>query len=288
MRSFLQTSLDRQISTAESWSGSSGIIRNNSLNCSIQPWTQQEQATEQDKDVSDSHDRPVRALPQFAFIQLVIRNSEENEAEERVERGAQERKEITHAGDNLGENESNGPDASHDSSPNAPSDNRVGVRVSRLAHYAEVDELGADIGVDDTNNEGWNDDEGERAFLVGCDTETAECWCSRVLAQITETNRRWDDEQECGNGCQDSQRLGEILWALHLRDESWEENLRNPEESNVQNGVHACDPCRARERKCVCPDQAIRWVAPVIAVERSILDTGKYEEEEDSDAHACS
>jgi hypothetical protein len=41
--------------------------------------------------------------------------------------------------------------------------------MSRLAHNEAVDELGTDVGIDDTDDDGGNDDEREGGFLVSHD-----------------------------------------------------------------------------------------------------------------------
>lgn len=68
--------------------------------------------------------------------------------------------------------------------------------MSRRAHDAGVDELGRDVGVDDTDDEGWDDDEGERGLLIRHDAETAKRRCSGVLSEVAESDGwRYDEEK---------------------------------------------------------------------------------------------
>jgi hypothetical protein len=101
-------------------------------------------------------------------------------------------------------------------------------------------------------------------------------------------NRWGDNEEEDGDGDKDSEGLGEVLWSFHLGDESREEDLRNPEESNIQDGVHATNPGGAGEREGIGSDWSVGRVVAVVPIERSVLDTGKDEEEEDGHGHAGS
>lgn len=138
--------------------------------------------------MNDSQHRPECAGKQVHFIPLVVCNSEEDEAEERVEGRSEEGKEISHAWHDLGEDECDGPDTDHDRSPNAPADDRAAVCVVGLAHYPGIYEFCADIGVDDADDNGGDNDKPEGALLVGGDAQTAESWGSGVLAQVVEPN----------------------------------------------------------------------------------------------------
>lgn len=159
------------------------------------------------------------------------------------------------------------------------------MSVSRLAHHSEVDEFGADIRVDNTDHEGRNYDEREGTFLVGGNTQTAESWGGGVLAQVSEANGWGDNKQEEGEGNQDSEGFGEILWSFHFGDEGGEEDLRYPEESDIQDGVHTVDPGGARERGSIGLDLSIGGVVATVSDKRVCLDTGKYEEEKDREGH---
>lgn len=238
--------------------------------------------------MNNSHNRPARAGKQLSLVKLPVSDSEEDETEEGVEGGTKKGEEISHARNDLREDESDNPDTSHSHSPNTPSNDGIAVCVSRLAHNSEVDEFGTDVRVDDTDNEGGNDDEREGSLLIGDDTQTTESWGGGVLGQISESNCRRNNEQEGGNGSEDSEGFGEVLWSFHLGDEGGEEDLRNPEKSNVQDGIHACDPGGARERKSIGSNYSIRRVVTVVSIKRSFLDTNKDEEEKDSDSHAGS
>jgi hypothetical protein len=108
------------------------------------------------------------------------------------------------------------------------------------------------------------------------------------LAQVSESNCRGNNEQECRNGSKNSEGFGEVLWSLHLGDEGREEDLRNPEKSNVQDGIHACDPGGAREREGIGHNQSIGRVVTIVSVKRSFLNTGKDEKKQNRNCHTGS
>lgn len=56
------------------------------------------------------------------------------------------------------------------------------MSVVRRAHDSEVDEFGADIGIDDTNDEGWDNNETEGTLSVDSGAKTAEGGSGGVLA----------------------------------------------------------------------------------------------------------
>ena len=217
---------------------------------------------------------------------MPVSDSEEDETEEGVEGSTKKGKEISHARNDLRKDESNNPDTSYNRNPNTPSDDGVAVCVSRLAHDSKVDEFGTDVRIDDTDDNGGDDDEGEGALLVGGDTQTAESWGGGVLAQVSESNCRRNDEQEGGNGSKDSERLGEVLWSFHLSNEGGKEDLRDPEKSDVQDGIHASDPGGASEREGIGPDRSIGRVVTVVSIKRSFLNPSKDEEEKNGESHA--
>jgi len=279
---------DSQVGTTKSWSSATRVISDDSLNSGVKSWTEQEQSAYHYKDVNDSHYRPAHAGKQFSLVKLPVRDSEVDETEEGIEGRTKKGEEISHARNNLGEDESDSPDSGHDRNPNTPSNDGVAVRMSRLPHNSEVDEFGTYVRVDDTDDDGGNDDEREGTLFVGDDTQTTESWGGGVLAQVSESNCWRNNKQEGGNGNKDSEGFGEVLWSFHLGDEGREKNLRNPEKSDVQDGVHAINPGGAGQRKGVSPNQSIGRVVTVVSDKRSFLDTGKDEEEKDSDSHASS
>lgn len=154
------------------------------------------------------------------------------------------------------------------------------------AEEAEVDELARDVGVDDADDDGGHDDEGEGGLLVGDDAERAEGWRRRVLAQEVEAEGRGHDEQDGGDGGQHGERLGEVLRPLHLRDEGREEDLRHPEKGDVEHGVHTGHPGGAGLGEGVRLDGAEAGIGAAVAVERRLLDPGEDEEEQNGDGHA--
>lgn len=238
--------------------------------------------------MNDSHDGATGAGKQLALVQLPVSDGEENETEKGIESGSQERQEVSHAGDDLGEDEGDDPDADHDEDPCTPSEDGVAVSVSGLAHDVAVDEFGTDVGVDDTDDEGGDNDKGERGLSVNQRSETAKGRGSSVLAEVSESDGGWNDEEEGGDTGQDSQRLLKVLRTFHLRNEGREENLRDPEEGDVQDSVHAINPSGALGWESVSLDRTICWVVSVVAVTRSVFDTGKDKEEENGKSHTSS
>ena len=232
------------------------------------------------------HHGSVHTFEQLAPVQMPVRDGEEDESEERVEGGSKEGQEIAHARDDLSEDEGKTPDTSHDTNPGAPSNDGVAVRVSGRAHDSEVDELGSDIGVDNTNDQCRHNDEGEGAFFVGIGAETAESWSGRILPEVVEADGWRADEQEAGHGEEDSEGLWKVLWLLHFRDECWEQDLRDPEERDIEDSIHAVDPSSAGERKRVSPDSSSGGIVAIVTVERVLLNAREDEEEKNGKCHA--
>ena len=83
-------------------------------------------------------------------------------------------------------------------------------------HDSEVDEFGADVRVNDSDDDRGNDDEGERAFAVAVRAQSAEGGCGGILAQVAKSYRWWDDEEEGGEAGQDREGFGEVLGLFHL------------------------------------------------------------------------
>jgi len=103
------------------------------------------------------------------LIQLPIRHREKDKPKETIKSRAKQRQEIPHTRNDFGEDEGNEPDNGHGGDPHPPPENRVAVRVVRAPHDAEVEEFGADVGVDGADDEGGDDDEGEGGLFVGGD-----------------------------------------------------------------------------------------------------------------------
>ena len=107
------------------------------------------------------------------------------------------------------------------------------------------------------------------------------------MTKVAETDGWWDDEEEGGDTSQDGERLGEVLWSFHLGDECWEQDLRNPQEGDVQDGVHGGDEGCACWWEGVGLDRAECWIITAVSVQWSVLDTCEDHEEQDSETHAC-
>jgi hypothetical protein len=283
---FCTYTLDSQISAAESGSSTPRIISDDRHNSSIQARTQQKQPSSHDEDVNQSHNGSLRTTKQIPPVQMPICDSEIDEAEEGIESSTKKGQEITHARNDLGEDESNGPDACHHAGPDAPTDGRVAVGVAGFAHDAEIHVFSADVCVDDTNDESGDNDKCKGSLLVCDNSQATECRCRGVLPEVSEPNGWGNDEEESGHAGQNGEGLGEILWLLHLGDESWEENLRDPEEGDIEDGVHAVHPCCAGEREGVGSDGTVGWVVAIVAYKRGFLDADEDEEEKDCHSHA--
>ena len=243
--------LDSQIGATESRSSATRVISDDSFNRGVESGTKHKQPTKQYKDVSNRINGPEQAIKIPSPVKLPICDRKEDETEEGVEGGAKKGEEIPHARNDFREDESDSPDTGHNQSPNTPSDDRVTVCVPRVAHYSEVDELCTDVRVDDANDEGRNDNESERTFLIGFHTQTTESWRCGVLAQVSKSNRWGNNKQEDRNCNKDSQGFGKVLRSFHLGYKGGEEDLRNPEKSDVQNSVHAIYPGRTRKRESI-------------------------------------
>lgn len=228
--------------------------------------------------MNDSHDRPANPVKETALVQLIVSDSEEDEAEEGIEGSTKKGEKVTHRWNHLGEYKRDEPNANHQENPDTPADKGVAMCVSRVTHDPEVDEFGRNIGIDDADDESWDDDEGEGSLLVGDNAQTAECWSSGILAKVSEADRWWNNEKKGRDTSKDGESLGEVLWLFHLRDEGWEKNLRNPEEGDVQDCVHTCNPSCPSRRKGVRFDFSKSWIVTTIAVQRGIFDTGKDQE----------
>ena len=144
--------------------------------------------------MNDSHDRPSKPLKQLPLIHLPVGHSEEDESEERIESSAEKGEEISHAGNDFGEDEGDDPDSGHDGGPDAPADHGVAVCVVRLAHNTEVDELCANIGVDNTNHQCRHNYKGKGSFFISHNSEGTEGRGRGVLAKVSESNRRGNNE----------------------------------------------------------------------------------------------
>src|ERR1700712_3258665 len=96
----------------------------------------------------------------------------------------------------------------------------------------------------------------------------------------------WADEQESGDGGQNGKGLGEVLRLLHFGDECREQDLRYPEEGDVQDGIHAVDPSRAGKREWIGSDFASCRIYAVVAIAGIVLNARKDKEEKNRDGHA--
>lgn len=79
-----------------------------------------------------------------------VRNTPEDEAEERVEQGAHNGKEILEEGNDLGDDEGQGPQHGENTNPTGPADNGVVTLVASSFKNAEEDEASGDGGVENT------------------------------------------------------------------------------------------------------------------------------------------
>lgn len=82
------------------------------------------------------------------LMHLPVRNSKVDKAEERIKGSAEQREEVSHGGNYLGEDKANPPNGGHYRGPDTPANNRVAVCVVRVAHEVLVDVLCGHVCVD--------------------------------------------------------------------------------------------------------------------------------------------
>lgn len=100
--------------------------------------------------MNDSHDRSACAVEEVSLVKVPVCNGKEDKPKEGVEGRTKEGEEIAYTRNDLGEDKCEAPDKGHDQAPNTPSDDRIALCVSGLAHNSGVDEFGADVGIDYT------------------------------------------------------------------------------------------------------------------------------------------
>ena len=122
--------LDGQIGATKSRRGATRVISNDCLNSGVQSRAEQEKANNHHENVDDGHYRPAHAVEEAALVHLPVGDGEEDEAEEGVEGRTEQGQEVTHAGDDLREDEGDDPDTGHGGNPSSPSEGRVAVSVS--------------------------------------------------------------------------------------------------------------------------------------------------------------
>lgn len=165
------------------------------------------------------------------------RDCPEDEAKERVEGGRHDTKERTHTWNDISENEANTPNEDVDYDPGTPSNDTVRVHVRGLAQNTLEDKLGRNVGVERADDDGRDKHERESRLPSPRFRKRSDNGSCRILAAVIVADSSSDGEKnELGNG-QCSESLGEILGSLHLSDERRVENLTDPKESDVQDGV---------------------------------------------------
>lgn len=232
------------------------------------------------------HHRPSQPGKELPTVQMPIRHGKEDKPKEAIKRGAQQTQEIAHGGDHLGKDKPNHPNRGHDPDPHSPPDHRVTVRMARSAHQPPIHKLGADVGVNHANHQRGDNHKGERGLFVGDDAQTAKGGRGGVLPQVAEPDGGRDDEEEGRDAGEYGEGFWEILGLFHLCDKSRKQNLRDPEEGDVQDGVHGGDKGGAGRGEGVGLYRPGGGVVAIVAVAWVGLDAGKDEEEEDGDAHA--
>lgn len=169
------------------------------------------------------------------------RDGPEYEAEERVESGRHDAKERTHTWNDISKNKGNTPDEGDDSDPRTPPNNTVRVHVRGLAQSTLEDKLGSDIGVEGANDDSRDKHERESRLPSPRFRERSDDRSCRILTGVVVADSSGDGEKnELGNG-QCSEGLGEILGSSHLGNKRRIENLTDPKESDVQDGVETVD-----------------------------------------------
>ena len=111
----------------------------------------------------------------------------------------------------------------------------------RFLYENPIYEFDRNTGVDDTNYDCWHDHRPIRHLLVMF-LQGAKCWRLGVLAQVNESDYGRDQEKDERQNRKCSKSLGKVARLTYLRDEGWEENLREPQECDVEHGVETLNP----------------------------------------------
>ena len=157
-----------------------------------------------------------------------------------------------------------------------------------VTHGTGVDKLGTNIGIDGPDDDRRNNHKGKRSLLVRVRAETAKGRGGGVLAQVVETDRRRNNEQENRQRRKHGECFREVLRAAHLADKRREKNLRHPQERDVEYGVHRIDPRCALERESVRLDQAKVRIRVYLRVgaQRMVLNAREDHKKQDGNGHA--
>ena len=86
--------LDRHIGARESRLDSPAVVIDDSLNCSVQAWSEEEQTAQHDEDVEDGLRASPCAAEQVCPVHLPVRDCKEDETEEGVKCGAKQAEEV--------------------------------------------------------------------------------------------------------------------------------------------------------------------------------------------------
>ena len=176
-----------------------------------------------------------------------VRSAPENEAEERIKERAHQGQQVRKEWNDLGDDESGDPSASQDTGPCRPANDGMISLVARTLENPKEDEACRHRGVKDTQeDQSWNH-ERKCHFLVQLIAKRSESRSCVVLCPGVDVHD-WcgqGEHNDLANGYS-PERLGEVLWFLHLSYETGYSNLTNKRVTDVQKGVHPADktsPC---------------------------------------------
>lgn len=105
--------------------------------------------------------------------------------------------------------------------------------MSSLSEDTVEDELGGDIRVDTTDDDGGDQDEDKSALLSPRLRQRADTWGGRVLAHVVVTNSGRYAKEDHLHDCQGCETLSEILRVLHFGNERRVQNLADEEECDA-------------------------------------------------------
>jgi len=183
-----------------------------------------------------------------------VRNTPEDEPEERIEQGRHQTEQITEERNDFSDDEGEYPSDREDTSPAGPSDDGVGAEdelvedsklalkniphVLRSGENVEKHKSSGDGSVENTQKDQSWDHEAERDNLVSVVAKRAESrGCVVVCAGVgvcDTTTKREDEDFSNGHS---PESLGEVPGLLHLGDERGQSNLANEGVADVEESV---------------------------------------------------
>lgn len=102
-----------------------------------------------------------------------------------------------------------------------------------LGYNALEDELGSDIAIDGTDNDGRNQNEGEGRLSLPRLEKRSDGRGSRVLAKVVVSDSCCNGEQDDLHDGQEGKSLREVARFLHLADKGGVQDLADPQEGDA-------------------------------------------------------